>query len=102
MKYGDVVRPNAEALRVTNYREESRLVVRRNRGGGDRHCVACIGVQMERWRARGSDWMGTSDARARVGLAAEPGAMYAAGKESSCPLCLGHVEALENQVKENE
>lgn len=93
MRQGDVVRPNTEALRVTNYRSESRLVIRRNRGGGDRACVACLRVQLETWRGRGSDWMTIADALDRVGCAAEPGNLYACGKESSCPLCLAHVEA---------
>lgn len=95
---GDSVRPNAEAIRLTNYREESRLVVRRNRGGGNRPCVACVAGMVKDWRDRGSDWMGEHEAWSRLpGAAPAQGALYAAGKESSAPLCLAHVDLVEGQ-----
>lgn len=95
---GDVVRPNAEAIRLTNFIAASRLVVRVNHGGGDRACSACVKAKLEEWGSRGSDWMGNRDALAAVGGAAGGyGRLYAAGAETSAPLCLAHVEPVEGQ-----
>lgn len=96
LQRGDLVKPNAEAVRLTQYKDSSRLVVRENNGGGERSCSACLQAKVKEWHDRGSTWMGEFEAFKRVGFAAKgPGDLYAAGKESGCPLCLDHVELVE-------
>lgn len=85
MERGQLVKPSSEALRLTQFRERSRLRVRR-RGSRIVFCRACE----KEWKARrpnAGPLVWSHEARIQDDL-------FAAGKEVGSNLCLGHVVAL--------
>lgn len=96
LQRGQVVKPTAEAARVSNFREESRLVMRQSRSRRTRHCSACYAAALER-EGYSSERLPTRPTQQRLSREAffviEAGELYPAATEISSHLCLEHVEA---------